>query len=674
MKQTSHTCPRDCFDACGMIAHVNDRGRLVKVSGDTRHRYTNGKLCCKGYAYTQYVYHPDRIIYPMRQFPRNSGNWERISWEEANEIICNKIIDINKKYHSFLPIAYMKGGGNYGVMSEATKGLFTSLGPISIVNIAGAICLASAWDAQLLDFGNYISPPPMEMAKANTVILWGINPVVTATHQIPMIEKVKARGGKVILIDVYPSKSKVLADQFIQVKPGGDGALALAILKTLLLLGKINFSSLKEYSGWQLFSEWLINAEFSFLNEVSGVDGTVVEQLAKELAKTSQVAFWLGTGLQRYSNGGQNIRNIHALAVAIGSVDSVGGGIYFARKDHWQFNYSFNHFTKHDDIENRYLGINSLAKNLSECKEPPIEMLWMTSCNPLDRCSDVIALREQVKVIDFVVTVDHFLTTSAKASDLVLPATTCFEAWDIVASYWHHWIGLNQPAIEPVGDCRSELQIAKSLSKRLSELKPGLTSFPWKNSDDEWLSKEFSDMLKQNLQITSYQSLLDGARPLQLVNEQKNNYRFKVPEAMLQGNPELPILVSPIEPPKTYPLRFLLLHRTENLNSQLTNIAWLKSELTDVRLFLSPNVASKKGIVSGQKVVVYNHLGEVHLIAKVMQSLSDEIVICYSPYDMRGESINVLVGEQETDLGRHKFQYPGVAFYDTFVNVGKSHY
>lgn len=674
LKITQHTCPRDCFDACSILAYVNESGRLVKVNGDKKHHYTNGKLCCKGYAYTEYVYHPDRLTYPMIQTPRFSGNWERISWEDAVNRICNKIIKIEEEFGNFLPIAYMKGGGSYGLLAESMRGLFTSLGPISIVNTAGALCLATAWDAQMLDFGNFISPLPHEMGKADTVILWGVNPVETAVHQIPLLEKVRARGGKIILIDIYPSKSSIIADSFIRVKPGGDGALALSILKQLMIHNTVAVNLKEKYSGGQEFYNWLMETESAILDEVSGVDPTDIAKLAEEIANQKSVAFWLGMGMQRYSNGGQNIRNIHALAVASGHIGNPGGGIYFPRIDHWKFNYKFDSYSKKNGGENRIIGVNALAENISNCNEPPLKMLWITSCNPLVRCTDIKELRSKMKKLDLIVTVDHFLTSTAQASDIVLPATTCFESWDLVASYWHHWVGINQPAIKPVEECLSELQMAKLISKRLNKIKPDITPFPSEMNDEDWISEEISPWLSEKLKITSYQDLLNRPHSLSNIEENQFNsrnlqYKLMNPEALWQGSPELPILVAPKDPPKTYPFRFVLLHRLETLNSQLTNMEWLETDQTDLLLFLSPKIAKAKGIHSGQKIVAYNHIGEVRLIARVKNSLPDDVVFCYSMYDLNGETVNVLTGIQETDLGRIMYKYPGVAYHDTFVNL-----
>ena len=92
-KITRHVCPRNCYSSCAMLGYTRNR-KLVKVTGDKKHGYTNGKLCPKGYNYLSHVYHPDRLKYPMIQSKRGSGEWNRISWDEAIDIICHKIIEL----------------------------------------------------------------------------------------------------------------------------------------------------------------------------------------------------------------------------------------------------------------------------------------------------------------------------------------------------------------------------------------------------------------------------------------------------------------------------------------------------------------------------------------------------------------------------------------------------
>jgi anaerobic selenocysteine-containing dehydrogenase len=122
-----NVCPRNCYDTCGMLTYVRD-GRLLKVEGDPLHGYTQGRLCSKGYAYSEYVYSPDRLRYPLRQNPRGSGRWERISWDQALDSISGKMLELNARYGSNLALAYNKVSGNIGLLHYAVEGMFKSFG------------------------------------------------------------------------------------------------------------------------------------------------------------------------------------------------------------------------------------------------------------------------------------------------------------------------------------------------------------------------------------------------------------------------------------------------------------------------------------------------------------------------------------------------------------------
>ncbi|MBS3968989.1 MAG: molybdopterin-dependent oxidoreductase, partial [Clostridia bacterium] len=165
---TRHVCPRNCYDACGILAYVKN-GRLVKVSGDPLHGYTRGKLCSKGYNYLNMVYNPDRLKYPMRQAVRGSGIWQKISWDEALEIICEKILDLKDRYGTTLPVCLNKYSGNFGLLHYAAEGMFNSLGPTT--QSLGSPCWSAGLDAQFFDFGNNYNSDPEEIEQAELIIL-----------------------------------------------------------------------------------------------------------------------------------------------------------------------------------------------------------------------------------------------------------------------------------------------------------------------------------------------------------------------------------------------------------------------------------------------------------------------------------------------------------------------
>lgn len=677
MQITKHICPRDCYDACGMIAHVDEYGRLVKVSGDPDHDYTQGKLCCKGYSYTQYVYHPQRLMFPMIQEPRFSGNWKRISWDDALEIIARKMIELKQRYGSLLPMALLSGPGNHGVFSKSIEFLLRSTSPFTLAT--GNLCISAGWDAQLLDFGGVRYKNPAEMLNTKLLLLWGVNPAATAIHQMATIQKLRAHGGRVILIDILPTATSLHCDEFIRVRPGGDGALALAILRQMIIQNSVDYSFIKDHSvGWEAFSSWLLQVDPEELYKVSGVDEHKVEMIAEQIAMLKPVSFWPGSGLQRYSNGGQNMRAIDALVAASGNIHLKDGGLYFQSIDFFQLNHQiYSSAFKTKLAEPRKVGLNALAKELGACQNPPVKVLWFTSSNYLARGTDVLSMRQQISQSELTITTDHFLTPTAEASDLVLPAVTCFEAPDLVAGYWHNKIGINQQAIQPVGECRSELAIAQSLSRMLNKLEPGMGSFPEERTPEEWF-QGFSSWLKANVGTSEYRELLNGALPMLppaqegseelSISTLSGKYKFLTLEALKQGCPEIPMLINPLEPPAAYPYRFLVLHRAEHLNTQFSTIDWLQAD-NSIEVLLNPLVAERLGIKEGAAVIIYNELGEIQMYAKLDKDISSDILVTYSWQDLFKKPVNILTKVQETDLGRSLTGFPGVAYHDTFVNL-----
>ncbi len=692
LKVTKHICSRNCFDSCGIQAYTDESGRLLKVAGDPDHPYTRGKICSKGYAYYDYIYHSRRLHYPMIQSPRFSGNWQRISWDDALQIVAQKTIDIQKNYGSLLPLAYLKGSGNYGILAEAMEGLFSSLGPFT--KVGGSLCLAAGLDAQLLDFGGVKYRKVEEMAEAGLLLLWGVNPAATAIHQIETIQKVRHNGGKVILIDILPTTTSHLVDEFIQVKPGSDGALALAVLRKLVVSEGYDHEFVTNHAqGWDKFREWMLHTNPENLAKVCGVDQEIIDRLANDISRIKPASFWPGMGLQRYKNGGQNMRAINALAAASGNFNTKGGGIYYPNIDFFKrLNYRI--FSETINLENqeiqfirnnRLAGLNALGRDLAQLDDPPVKMLWVTCSNYLSRGPDPKTMRDLLCNLDLVVTVDHFMTDTARASDLVLPATTNMEAPDLVVGYWHNWMGVNQQAIEPLGECRSELDIACSLSKILNELSPGITSFPTDLTADMWLSHNIAAWLKNNYDDKSYQELYN--EPFKLTGEPAmasasvqtftnhktdQKYRFLSQEAVKQGCPELPELITPIQPPTVYPFRFLCLRKPENLNSQFSNLEWISEDKHVEEAWLSQELAQANGISMGDEIIIYNEQGEIYLLAKIDPRLQDKIIISYSWQDLRGIAVNVLTGVQDTDMGVELTGFPGVAYHDTFVNIKSS--
>ncbi|MBC8016492.1 MAG: molybdopterin-dependent oxidoreductase [Sporomusaceae bacterium] len=668
---TRHVCPRNCYDTCGMLAYVRN-GKLEKITGDPSHGYTCGKLCSKGYNYIRRVYDPARLQFPIRQIGRGSGKWERITWDTAIEMICEKIIELKDRYHSTLPLCLNKYSGNFGILHYAVEGMFNSLG--ATTQLKGSPCWSAGLDAQFYDMGGNVNSDPAEIENAKLILLWGVNPAWTAIHSLPYIYRAQEKGAKVIVIDVLYSQTAKKADWFVQVKPGGDGALALALAKVVFDLGQFDreFISLNTL-GWEEFTAYLESVELTFLAEGCGQSMELIKQLGEMIGSVKPMFIWAGFGLQRHVNGGQNLRAIDALAAMTGNIGIAGGGVHYAHQLTWNFNYNFSK----DPGGNRYLNINRFAEEINGLEDVPVKLLWLACRNLLTQDVCRSSLFKELDKLELIVTVDQFLTPTAQYSDLVLPTTTHFEEMDIVSSYWHHWVGLNEQAIPPYFEAKSDLEIARLLCKKLNDLRPGMSTFPIDQSPEAFLDGEFTEEIYAMLQIKHWSELAGGARRSNIDRiawEDKKfatasgKFEFLSQTAEKQQISALPEYIEGVQPDMRYPYWLITAHAQQGLNSQFQNVASLIHN-HEAMVLIHPQTAEKKGIQGGKLVKVYNDLGSIILKACISSDTPLDVLVCYQGW-LPGFKVqlNDLNEGLPADMGEMRTGSKGVAFYDVFVN------
>ncbi|WP_161486041.1 molybdopterin-dependent oxidoreductase, partial [Desulfotomaculum copahuensis] len=333
-----HACPRNCYDACGILSYV-EKGVLKKISGDPRHGFSRSCLCPKAYSYVQQVYSPERLLYPLRQYPRGSGNWQRVSWEEVLEQIAGQILQLKECYGNTLAVALNKYSGNFGLLHNAVESFFSSLGDTT--RAIGSPCWSAGLDALKYDFGSPRCPDPEDLSCSRLIVLWGVNPVWNSMHSWHFIQQAKERGGLVVCVDPLLSATAARADLYLRVRPGTDGALALGAIRCLVDEGLLNEDLLvRRTCGWPELKKYLLEqVTVAWASAETGVAEEDIRQLARLLVSRCPAAIWVGFGLQRYRQGGQTVRTINALAAAAGQLGRRGAGIYYAHNDTWQFNF-----------------------------------------------------------------------------------------------------------------------------------------------------------------------------------------------------------------------------------------------------------------------------------------------------------------------------------------------
>lgn len=669
-----NVCPRNCYDTCGMLTYVRD-GRLLKVEGDPLHGYTQGRLCSKGYAYSEYVYSPDRLRYPLRQNPRGSGRWERISWDQALDTISGKMLELNARYGSNLALAYNKVSGNIGLLHYAVEGMFKSFG--AHTKPVGDPCLASGQDALYYSLGKALSPSPETMAKAGLIMLWGANPAWTAIHQLDFINRARDRGAKLVVIDPLFTPTAAQADIYIQIRPGTDGLLALALAKMLIESNRYDREFAEHHLwGWKPFISYLENEiSLSSAATVTGVSGEAMEELVSLYASARPCATWVGFGLQRSSNGGQNVRAISALNALTDNLGQEGGGLFYLHPSQDLFPlHLLNHSGPSGGGEtNREADVNHFAEKLLSLDNPPVRFLWIAGRNPLSQDQDLQQWQKLLPTLELIVTVDLFMTRTARISDLVLPAASHFEEVDLNVSYWHHWLALNEKALPPYYEAKSDLEIARMLTRRLNACSPGFSNFPYELTAEDWLAGEFTPHVLAAYGLTSWEDLksaphrYQGAIPWQDKKFQTASGKFELysREAKEQKLPAL----SKFSPPKTgdYPLRLISPQNPHRIHSQYEALSWLSKEYDGI-LRMNYKDAAARDLSEGDWVRIYNAEGTISRKLRLSKAVPQGVVVVFQGGE---EPVNALIASSATDMGMKKSSR-NPAFFDIYVDVKKA--
>lgn len=688
-KEVFGSCPRNCYDTCSVVSTVED-GVIKFITGNKNNTYTNGRLCVKGFTYPNYVYSPDRIKYPMKQAERGSGKWERISWDEAYEMIAKKILEIKEKHGSTLPICLNKYSGNFNALAYGIEGMMSSWGYTT--RCQGTPCWPAGIDAQTFDFGTLLNSDPEMMVKSKYLILWGVNPAWTSVHSMHIVQKAKENGTKVVVIDPIMTDTAAKADEYIQIKASTDGALALGMAKYIIDHKLYDEKWMQENSiGYKEYMNYVENnITLEWAAEKTGIPVEVIERLAREYAAAKPAGIWIGFGMQRHTNGGAAVRAIDALVALSGNVGVVGGGANYGQLDSWGFNYAAMSAGTAPEGSggdgDRNININNFpAQVLALNNDPnaiPIEMLWVACRNPIAQDPETSVSYKAFDSIDFVVTADLWFNETVNQSDLVLPVCSIFETWGLHASYWHYWMNINEPAIDPLYESKCDVEIAMGISKKLNELQPGSCTYPTDRTMEEWVGMEMSDAFIEKFGFKSWRDILEkGTVKVEGYDAAWADGKFRTPSGKFEflsetcasfGHHALPVYVEEVQVPEETPIRLLSPHFKYGLHSQFQNLDWMRSVNDEPYMEIHPVLAKAKGITEGSMVRVSNEIGFVEIKAKITKTVPEDAVVIYEAwYKDHKFNVNFLVKATPADMGACAMGQAGLAFHDQFVNIEK---
>ena len=694
MKRMVHAaCSHDCPDGCAVLITVED-GLVTKIQGDPEHPITRGFLCGKVAKYLDRVYSPDRVLYPMRRVaPKGThgdGVFQRIGWDEAFDNIAARLKRICAEFgpEAVLPYSY---GGNVGVLNGGSmdRRFFHRLGASQLHR---SICSQAGEDAIISVYGRKIGTEPEQFRDSKYIIAWAANIHGNNIHLWPFIEEARRNGAKLVVIDPYRTRTAGLADWHIPINPGTDVALALGLMHVIVREGWHDAEYISRYAeGFSELEKRLPGYTPERVAQWTGVAQDDIERLAREYATTRPAVIRLNYGIQRVQNGGSAVRAVCMLPVITGSWKEVGGGLQLSLSGGFQLNKAALECA---DLmwksplgrAARTVNMVQLGKALTELNGPPIKALMVYNSNPAAVCPEQNLIRRGLQREDlFTVVHEQFFTDTTDFADVVLPATTFFEHKDLLSSYGHYYLQVSHQAIEPPGECKSNVEFFRELALRM-----GFEDECFRESVDQMIDLALSSDVPQLSGITRERLESDPHMRLNLNGEGKggpwlpfaNGFltpsgkaRLYAEDLIEKGLDPVASFVAPEESRHTaasrrYPLELLARKADNFLNSTFVNLpGHQQMEPHQDELEVSCEDAVPRGIVNGDRVRVFNDRGEVFLRARVDGAVQAGVVgarLGWAKLSQNGFNINVLTPARLADMGG------GATFYSTLVEVERA--
>jgi anaerobic selenocysteine-containing dehydrogenase len=465
------TCNRDCPDACAIVATVED-GRVVRLDGDRDHPVTRGFLCYRTNHFLPLQYGPDRLTTPLL---RKGGELAPVGWDEALDFVAERLLAIRRESGP-AAIFHYRSGGSLGILKTLCDHFFERFGPVTIKR--GDICSGAGDAAQTVDFGFEDSNDLHDLLNARNILLWGKNVYVSSPHTLPVLRQARARGAALVLIDPVHHRTADLCQRFIQPRPGGDFALALAVARLLWERGWVDPAAREICDGLDDLRALAESESLATWCQRADVSTDQAADLAERLGPGKPTAILVGWGMGRRQVGGAIVRALDALCAISGNLGIAGGGVsfYFKRRAAFDLGFIRGLAAAPRSVCEPLFGPEVLAAS-----DPPIRALWVTAGNPVAMLPESHTVAEAIRTRELSVVVDPFLTDTGRLATVVLPTTTLLEDDDVLGAYGHHYLGESRPVVPPPPGVLSDLEIMQALAARvgLAEVMAG-SARQWK--------------------------------------------------------------------------------------------------------------------------------------------------------------------------------------------------
>ena len=684
MRVGHSACPHDCPSTCALEVEILDERTIGRVRGAKDNDYTAGVICAKVARYAEREHHPQRLLYPLRRNgDKGSGKFERISWNDALDLVAEKFIEAERRHgaESIWPYYY---AGTMGLVMR--DGIHRLRHVKKYSGFHSTICVNPAYAGYAAGIGRIAGADPREMAKSDLVIIWGTNAVNTQVNVMThAVRARKERGAKIAAVDIYMNGTMEQADLPVLIKPGTDGALACAVMHCLFRDGKADWDYLEKYTDAPRELEaHLRSRDPRWAAAITGAPVETIEEFARLIGERKRAFFRLGYGFSRSRNGPVSMHAASCIPAVTGAWQYEGGGAFHISADIFRLDKTLIEGLDVWDRSVRMLDQSRIGAILTGEREAlhggaPVTAMIIQNTNPVSVCPDQTQVKRGFAREDLFVCVhEQFMTETAQVADVVLPATTFLEHDDIYRGGGHQYLILGPKLVEPPGECRSNHEVICGLAQRLGAEHRGFTMSP-------------RELIDQMLQVSKRGTLaeieankwIDCQPPFRDSHYldgfawPDRKFRFKpdwpnVPfRSPCKSGPvaDMPLLpdhwtsieVADVE----HPFRLATSPARGFLNSTFNETPTSLAQESRPTVMIHSDDAAALGIATGDYVVLGNKRGEVRLHARVFDGVRQGVLIAESIWPNAayadGCGINTLVGADSIA------PYGGAAVHDNKV-------
>ena len=670
-------CPHDCPSACALEVEVLDDNTIGKVRGAKDNDYTLGVICSKVANYAERTHHPDRLKYPMKRTgPKGSGEFERISWDEALDTVTAQFQKATDEFGSQSVWPYFYGGTMGQLQRDGVVRLSSTLNYSGRI---GNICTHIGYAGWRAGAGSVRGADARDVRHSDLIIIWGCNAVATSINFMKHVSRAQREGDvTVVVVDPAKTGTATKADIHIAPKPGTDGALASAMMHVLFAENLVDWAYMEKYTddpkGLQAS---LSDKTPQWAESITGINADEIVKFARLYGNTNKSFIRLGIGFSRSRNGAHNVHAVQCLPAVTGAWQHQGGGALLGSSGTFELDKTYIEGTDRMAPDSRQLDMCRIGAILNNEEQdlkggPPVKAMLIQNTNPMAVAPDSAYVKKGFERDDLFVCVhEQFMTQTAAMADIILPATSFVEHTDLYTSFGHTYLQVAEPLINPHYESRSNHQVVCDLAQRLGAEHPAFT-------------QSAEEVIDTTLSISNYPGFdaVKNARWHDCSSDHTHmnflngfdwpdkKFRFK-PDWVAAGDtqgimPRWPGHWDSIfNADETHPFRLITPPARRFLNTSFTQSPHSLTGEKQPCVHINPSDANAYKLQDNQTVILGNKQGEVHLQAKFSDRVKPGVLetrgIWPGTAFENGQGINTLISAESP--------YPdgGAAFHDCAV-------